>query len=49
MIKLLAMMKPLKNKHELITTVKQNDLNRVQEMVLKTWKVGIYELEEGET
>lgn len=41
----------LKKTHELITIVKQNDLNRVQEMVLKTWKVRIYEPEnrEGET
>lgn len=38
-----------KTKHELITIVKQNDLNRVQEMVLKTWKVRIYEVEERET
>lgn len=38
-----------KKKHELITVVKQNDLNLVQEMVLKTWKVRIYKVEERET
>lgn len=52
MIKLLPMMKPFgknQTKHELITIVKQNDLNGFQEMVLKTWKVRIYELEARET